>query len=82
MTKNLNAEIHADLLTANKVEVDGVRYEFADGFPSGPTVKSALDAVDYQRAVSLFLNMVPVASLEAIRSATQSNFSSGNTEQN
>ena len=82
MTENFNTEIPADLLTANQVKVDGVHYEFADGFPSGPTVKSALDTVDHQRAVSLFLNMVPVASLEAIRAGIQSNFTSGNTEQN
>ena len=56
--------------------------QFRDGMPMPATVAASFGEVDFHRAVSLFINMVPVASMEAIRLGVSQQFSGGNPEQN
>ena len=79
---NYNTEIPGDLFTDDDASVDGVTLQFRDGMPMPATVAASYGEVDFHRAVSLFINMVPVASLEAIRLGTSQQFSGGKPEQN
>ena len=77
MRDNYNSEIPSDLLTDDDASVDGVTMQFRDGMPMPATVASSYSEVDFHRAVSLFINMVPVASMEAIRLGVSQQFSGG-----
>lgn len=77
-----NTKIPSDLLTDDEASVDGVSLQFRDGMPMPGTVAASFGEVDFHRAVSLFINMVPVASMEAIRRGVSQQFSGGKPEQN
>ena len=77
-----NTEIPADLLTDDDASVEGVTLQFRDGMPMPATVAASYGEVDFHRAVSLFINMVPVASMESIRLGVSQQFSGGKPEQN
>ena len=77
-----NTKIPSDLLTDDEASVDGVSLQFRDGMPMPGTVAASFGEVDFHRAVSLFINMVPVASMEAIRLGVSQQFSGGKPEQN
>ena len=79
---NYNTEIPADLFTDDDASVDGITLQFRDGMPMSATVAASYGEVDFHRAVSLFINMVPVASMEAIRLGVSQQFSAGRPEQN
>jgi len=77
-----NTEIPMELLTDDNLSIDGGTVEFSDGMPMPATVAASYGEVDFHRAVSLFINMVPVASMEAIRLGVSQQFSGGKPEQN
>lgn len=66
-TENFNNDIPEDLLTSDSLELPGSSLSFVDGFPTMDSLNDAYDLEDMNRATSLFISMVPVASLEAIR---------------
>ena len=66
-TENFNNDIPEDLLTSDSMELPGSSLSFVDGFPTMDSLNDAYDLEDMNRATSLFISMVPVASLEAIR---------------
>lgn len=43
------------------------RLDFFDGFPTAATTRTVYDNPDLLRAVEVFLNFVPMASLEGVR---------------
>lgn len=60
-------EIPAKIQTPERVETRIGTLEFQDGFPSAETTERLFDHLDFMRAVEVFLQCVPAASLEAMR---------------
>ena len=54
--------------TPDRVETRIGALEFRDGFPTDDTAQRLFDHLDFVRAVEVFLQCVPAASLEAMRS--------------
>lgn len=54
--------------TPDRVETRIGALEFRDGFPTDDTAQRLFDHLDFLRAVEVFLQCVPAASLEAMRS--------------
>jgi hypothetical protein len=63
-----NTPIPSKILTPNRVETRIGTLEFADGFPSPETAARAFDNLDFLRGVEAFLQCIPAASLESMRS--------------
>ena len=62
-----NTPIPENILTPDKVETRLGTLEFFDGLPSKETAQKVFDNLDFLRGVEVFLNLVPAASLEAMR---------------
>ena len=62
-----NTPIPAKIMTPDRVETRLGTLEFTDGFPTAETAEKLYDHLDFLRAVEVFLNCVPAASLEAMR---------------
>lgn len=60
--------IPAKIQTPDRVETRLGTLEFSDGFPTDHTARRLFDHLDFLRAVEVFLQCVPAASLEAMRS--------------
>ena len=81
-TQNYNNDIPADLLTPETQDIPGVSLAFHDGFLKPDSIEGAYAVSDAAHATSLFVSMVPVASLEAIRYGMASAFTGGTAETN
>ena len=79
-TQNYNNDIPADLLTPETQDIPGVSLAFSDGFLKPDSVGDAYALADAAYATSLFLSMVPMASLEAIRHGCVAAFDGDCTE--
>ncbi|KLV06953.1 hypothetical protein ABT56_07310 [Photobacterium aquae] len=62
-----NTEIPASIMTPDKVETHLGVLHFKDGVPSQQTMERLYDNLDTMRATEVFLNAIPMASLEALR---------------
>ena len=62
-----NTPVPESILTPDRVETSLGVLEFDDGRPLPDTAQKLFDHLDYLRGVEVFLNLVPAASLEAMR---------------
>lgn len=62
-----NTPIPSKILTPDRVETRIGTLEFSDGFPSPETTEKVFDNLDFLRAVEVFMQCVPAASLESMR---------------
>ncbi len=71
-TDKLNS-IHIEVLpaatapTPDSVQTRIGNLEFFDGFPTAATTRTVYDNLDFLRGVEVFLNFIPMASLEGLR---------------
>jgi hypothetical protein len=68
-TPGFNTYIPRDILTPNTVQTRLGALKFVDGVPTARTATLAYDNLDFLRGVEVFLNLMPAASIEAIRRA-------------
>lgn len=78
-TQGFNTYIPQDILTPNTVQTRIGTLNFVDGVPTEATARLAFDNLDFLRGVEVFLNLMPAASVEAIR---RSSVSLGATKSN
>lgn len=62
-----NTFIPQELLTPDTVQTRIGTLNFVDGVPTEETARLAFDNLDFLRGVEVFLNLVPAASIEALR---------------
>ncbi len=62
-----NTPVPSTILTPDRVETRIGTLEFADGFPSDETAAKVFDHLDFLRAVEVFLQCIPAASMEGLR---------------
>jgi len=60
--------IPEEITTPDVVDTRIGRLEFFDGLPTAKTAEKAFDNLDFLRGVEVFLNGIPAASIEAMRS--------------
>ncbi|MGF1686063.1 DUF1254 domain-containing protein [Photobacterium japonica] len=65
--EHYNTPIPAEILTPNTVETRLGTLSFNDGIPSQQTSQKVYDFLDTSRAAEVFLQAIPMASLEALR---------------
>ena len=75
----MTTDIPMSVTTPDKVETSIGTLEFTDGFPSKTTIQKSYDYLDTMRAVDVFLNSIPIASLYAMREGYKSVGVTGNT---
>ena len=75
----MTTEIPRSVTTPDKVDSSIGTLNFVDGFPTEATIQKTYDYLDTMRAVDVFVNSIPVASLVAIREGYKSVGVSGNT---
>ncbi len=66
-TPGFNHRIPAEIMTPDSVDTRIGRLEFFDGFPTTATTRTVYDNLDFLRGVEVFLNFIPMASLEGVR---------------
>ena len=66
-TKGYNNKIPEAIMTPDKVESRIGELNFFDGMPDDASIKKLYDNLDFMRGVSVFLNNIPAASVEAMR---------------
>lgn len=66
-TPVFNHPIPAEIMTPDSVQTRIGNLEFFDGFPTAATTGAVYDNLDFLRGVEVFLNFVPMASLEGLR---------------
>ena len=66
-----NTPVPAKILTPDRVETRIGTLEYDDGFPTQKTAQLLYDHLDFIRGVEAFLNGVPAASLEAMRTGME-----------
>ncbi len=66
-TPGFNTYIPAEVLTPNTVQTRIGTLNFVDGVPTAETAQKAYDNLDFLRGVEVFLNLMPAASVEALR---------------
>ncbi len=67
-----NTPIPSSIMTPDSVETSIGRLNFFDGIPDQKTVEAVYDNLDRMRATEAFLEMVPMASVEALRVGMES----------
>lgn len=67
-----NTPIPASIMTPDSVETSIGTLKFFDGIPDQKTVEAVYDNLDRMRATEAFLEMVPMASVEALRVGMES----------
>jgi hypothetical protein len=68
----MTTPIPESILTPDKVETGIGTLEYFDGFPTEATVQKCYDYLDTMRAVNVFLNSIPVASMMGMREGFKS----------
>lgn len=71
--------IPQSIVTPDKMRSSIGELSFVDGFPTEETIQKSYDYLDIMRAVDVFLNSIPVASLVAMREGLKSEGVTGNT---
>jgi len=66
-TPGFNNKIPDKILTPDRVETRIGTLNFVDGVPTAETAQKAYDHLDFLRGVEVFLNLMPAASVEALR---------------
>lgn len=66
-THSYNTPIPGKITTPDKVETRLGLLEFFDGFPTEETTRKVFDNLDFLRGVEVFLNGIPMTSLEGLR---------------
>jgi hypothetical protein len=66
-TPGFNHQIPAEIMTPDSVETRIGRLEFFDGLPTASTTRTLYENLHFLRAVDVFLNFIPMASLEGLR---------------
>ncbi len=74
----MTTAIPESILTPDEVETSIGTLEYFDGFPTDATAQKCYDYIDTARAVEVFLNCLPVASLVAMRDGFESQGVTGN----
>lgn len=69
---NYNTPIPESLTTPDVVKTRIGKLKFFDGFPSKKTSRLVFDNLDFMRGVEVFLNLIPMASLESMRAGHES----------
>jgi hypothetical protein len=64
---NYNTPIPGTITTPDKVKTRIGTLEFFDGFPSPETTQKVYDNLDFLRGMEVFLNGIPMTSLEGLR---------------
>jgi hypothetical protein len=64
---NYNTPVPTKITTPDRVETRIGRLEFFDGLPTPETSQKVFDNLDFIRGVEVFLNCIPMTSLEALR---------------
>ncbi|MGB0120215.1 MAG: DUF1254 domain-containing protein [Solirubrobacterales bacterium] len=64
---NYNTPVPSEILTPDRVDTRIGQLEFTDGFPTDETATKVFDNLDFMRAVEVFLQCVPAASIEGLR---------------
>lgn len=62
-----NTPIPSEILTPDQVKTRVGTLDFSDGFPSEETATKVFDHLDFMRAVEVFLQCIPAASIEGLR---------------
>ncbi|CAK0909483.1 unnamed protein product [Prorocentrum cordatum] len=70
-TPNFNHKIPASIMTPDEVSTSLGTLRFFDGLPDDATVQKVYDNLDTMRAVEVFLDFVPLASVEALHRGFQ-----------
>ena len=68
-TPGYNTRIPESVLTPDRVDTSIGTLEFFDGLPDEATVRTVYDNLDRVRGTEVFLNFIPMASLEGLRIA-------------
>ena len=71
-TPGFNTEIPEQIMTPDTVETSIGTLEFFDGLPDDASVQKVYDNLDRIRATEVFLNFVPLASIEGLRLGMES----------
>ena len=71
-TPGFNNPIPSSILTPDVVETSIGTLNFFDGMPEQETVRKVYDNLDRIRATEVFLDMVPLASIEGMRRGFES----------
>jgi hypothetical protein len=66
-TPGFNQPIPGKIMTPDKVKTRIGTLDFVDGVPTAETTQKLYDNLDHLRAVEVFLNFVPLTSLEGLR---------------
>jgi hypothetical protein len=66
-TPGFNQKIPDKIMTPDKVETRLGTLNFVDGVPTAETTQILYDNLDFLRGVEVFLNLMPAASIEAVR---------------
>eukprot|EP00929_Paragymnodinium_shiwhaense_P093130 TRINITY_DN5320_c0_g1_i1.p1 TRINITY_DN5320_c0_g1~~TRINITY_DN5320_c0_g1_i1.p1 ORF type:complete len:580 (-),score=107.80 TRINITY_DN5320_c0_g1_i1:367-2106(-) len=66
-----NTPIPKKILTASEVHTRLGTFNFTDGIPDEGTVDLAYDTLEFNRAINVFLNWIPAASLHALYAGWQ-----------
>ena len=72
VTPGYKTNIPKQIMTPEKVQTSIGTFEFFDGLPDEATVKKVYDNLDRMRATEVFLNLVPMASIEGLRLGMES----------
>ena len=64
---NYNTPIPEEIMTPDTVETSIGTLSFFDGLPDEDTVQKVYDNLDLIRATEVFLEMIPLASIEGLR---------------
>ena len=70
--EGFNTPIPKSIMTPDSVETSLGELNFFDGIPDQATVEKVYDNLDRMRAIEAFLDMVPMASVEALRIGMES----------
>ena len=70
--EGFNTPIPESIMTPDSVETSLGTLNFFDGIPDRDTVEKVYDNLDRMRAIEAFLDMVPMASVEALRIGMES----------
>ena len=71
-TPGFNIKIPEQIMTPDKVDSRIGQLTFFDGVPTGDTVATIYDNLDYLRGIDVFLNFIPACNIEGMRSGTES----------
>ena len=72
VTPGFNHQIPSSIMTPDEVKTSIGTLRFFDGMPTEKTVETVYDNLDRMRATEVFLDFIPLASIEALRRGIES----------